>query len=176
MLLIDHYIYYLHDYDGIHDSNDKNRVYLESADNRVYDEGLALPVVVASSNPPIAASGKLPHPSSQLILVGCELFMPEINIHFVRLRHVAMDFAAVIPPKYGRDFSAPSSLLFRKRSRLRSQRKNICSSLARFFLLRLPTNFSRVRVYGAFCEKQAVQIWQITPAASCCVQYRNLLR
>ena len=29
------------------------------------------------SNPRLSASGKLPHPSSQLILVGCELLCPK---------------------------------------------------------------------------------------------------
>ena len=38
------------------------------------------------------ASGQCPHPSSQLILVGCELFIPKIKIHFVRLRHKTPDF------------------------------------------------------------------------------------
>ena len=39
---------------------------------------------------------------------------------------------------------APLFLLFRKKPRLRSQRKNIRSFLARFFPFRLPTTFSRL--------------------------------
>ena len=76
---------------------------------------------------------------------------------FGRLLHVAMAFAAVIPPKLGRDFCSCVIAPFRKKAR--SAHLLGCKR-PRDGLLSL---FScGLHAYGAICDKQEVQIWQVT--------------
>ena len=79
-----------------------------------------------------------------------------------RVRHVAANYAAhkALGNMPRALTFAPLPLLFRKKARPRSRIKNVRSSLARFFILRLPTNFLRLCACGAF-TKNKISILQV---------------